>query len=208
MFWFFFYLKNFFINIFYFNNFISFHFILFSFILFLCFFLFFLPFILSHVDESLLVLQSGVSAVPLKWESQLQDTGPQENWQLYIISNRQNLPEISISTPRPTFTQWPAIYSAGHRMPNNEKDRNTATSIIREDALNHIKATDNQQNTTRRGAAHQKDKIQPHPPEHRHTSLPPRSLHNPLNKLSHWGQTPKTTLTTNMQPVKRRPQAQ
>ncbi|XP_059872890.1 2-amino-3-carboxymuconate-6-semialdehyde decarboxylase isoform X3 [Delphinus delphis] len=31
----------------------------------------------SRVDERLLVLQPGVSAVPLRWESQFQDTGPQ-----------------------------------------------------------------------------------------------------------------------------------
>ena len=83
------------------------------------FFLLFLPFILSHVDERLLVLQPGVSAVPLRWESQLQDTGPQETSQLHIISNSENLPEISISTPAPSFTQRPASYSAGHPMPNN-----------------------------------------------------------------------------------------
>ena len=71
----------------------------------LSFFLFFLPFILSRVDERLLVLQPGVSAVPLRWESQLQDIGPQETSQLHVISNRKNLPEISITRPRPSFTQ-------------------------------------------------------------------------------------------------------
>ena len=113
--------KNFFLNN-YFLFFILitlFYFILFYFILFLSFFLFFLPFILSRVDERLLVLQPGVSAVPLKWESQVQDTGPQETSQLHVISNGENLPEISISTPRTSFTQRPASYSAGHPMPNN-----------------------------------------------------------------------------------------
>ena len=38
------------------------------------------------------------------------------------------------------------------------------------------------QNTTRRGPAHQKDKTQAHPPEHRHQSHPPGSLHKPLNQ--------------------------
>ena len=36
--------------------------------------------------------------------------------------------------------------------------------------------------TIRGGPSHQKDKIQPHPPEHRHQSPPPESLHNPLNQ--------------------------
>ena len=102
--------------IFYFNSFILFYlsFTLLYFILFLSFFLLFLPSILSRVDESLLVLQPGIRAVPLRWESQLQDTGPQETSQLHVIPNGENLSEISISTPRPSFIQWPASYSAGH----------------------------------------------------------------------------------------------
>ena len=114
----FFYLKIFFflIIIFYFNNFILFYLTLFY---PLFFFLFFLPFIPSRVDERLLVLQPGIRAVPLRWESQLQDTGPQETSQLHVIPKDENLPEISISTPRPSFTQRPASYRAGHPMPNN-----------------------------------------------------------------------------------------
>ena len=42
--------------------------------------------------------------------------------------------------------------------------------------------TDTQKHTTRHGPAHQKDKIQPHAPEHRHNSLPTGSLHNALNQ--------------------------
>ena len=65
----FYYLKFFFlILIFYFNNF----YILFYFIFF---FLSFCPFILSRVEDRLLVLQPGVMAVALRWESQVQDTG-------------------------------------------------------------------------------------------------------------------------------------
>ena len=80
-------------------------FTLFYFLFFLSFFLFFLPFILSHVDDRLLVLQPGIRAVPLRWESQVQDTGPQEISQLHVISNGKNLPEISTSTSRPRSTQ-------------------------------------------------------------------------------------------------------
>ena len=115
--------KYFFLNKFILNNFFLifiiialFYFILSSF--FLSFY-FFLPFILSHVDERLLVLQPGITAVPLRWESQLQDTGPQETSQLHVIPNGEKLSEISISTSRPSFTQRPASYSAGHPMPNN-----------------------------------------------------------------------------------------
>ena len=106
VFFFFFTSKIFFlIIIFYFNNFILFYFTLFYFIFILSFFLYFLPFILSCVAERLLVLQPGVRAVLLRWESQLQYTGPQETSQLHVISNDKILPEISISTPRPSFTQ-------------------------------------------------------------------------------------------------------
>ena len=95
-----------------------FYFILLYFILFYLL-LSFLPFILSHMDETLLVLQPGVRAVPLRWESQVQDTGPQQTTQLHVISNGENLTEISISMPRPSSTQQPESYSAGNPMPNN-----------------------------------------------------------------------------------------
>ena len=122
--------------IFYFNSFILFYlsFTLLYFILFLSFFLLFLPSILSRVDESLLVLQPGIRAVPLRWESQLQDTGPQETSQLHVIPNGENLSEISISTPRPSFIQWPANSRAGNPMTNNWQDRNTTPPIRRQAA--------------------------------------------------------------------------
>ena len=86
----FYYLKIFFLNkvIKIKNN----YFILLYFILPSSFFLFFLPFILSHVDDRLLVLQPGIRAVPLRWESQVQDTGPQETSQLHVISNGKRSP--------------------------------------------------------------------------------------------------------------------
>ena len=66
---------------------------------------FFLPFILSRVDDRLLVLQPSTRTVHLRWESQVQDTGPQETSQLQVISNGENLPDIPTSTPRPSSTQ-------------------------------------------------------------------------------------------------------
>ena len=123
VFCFFYFRKNFFLNnyILFFILIILFYlyFILLYFILFLFSFYFFRPFILSRVDERLLVLQPGIRAVPLRWESQLQDTGPQETSQLHVLPNDENLPAISITTPRPSFTQRPASDSAGHPMPNN-----------------------------------------------------------------------------------------
>ena len=110
-FFFFITLKYFFLFLiitFYFNNCILFFFLS-----------FFLPFILSHVDDRVLVLQLGVRPVPLRWESRVQDIGPPETSQLHATSDSKNLPEISTSTSRPRSTQRPASYSAGHPMPNN-----------------------------------------------------------------------------------------
>ena len=59
----------------------------------------------SRVEERLLVLQPGIRAMPLRWVSQLQDTGPQETSQLHVIPNGKNLSEISISTSKPSITQ-------------------------------------------------------------------------------------------------------
>ena len=80
-----FFLSVFFYNlkkIFFHNYFLFFILItLFYFILSSSFFLSFFPFllfILSCVDNRLLVHQPGIRAVPLKWDSQVQDTGSQE----------------------------------------------------------------------------------------------------------------------------------
>ena len=45
-----------------------------------------------HVADRVLVLQPGIRPVPLKWESPVQDTGPQETSQLHIISNGESSP--------------------------------------------------------------------------------------------------------------------
>ena len=58
--------------------------------------IFFSLFLFFCVEDRLLVLQTGIRAVPLRWESQVQDTGPQETSQLHVISNGKNLPEIAI----------------------------------------------------------------------------------------------------------------
>ena len=66
------------------------------------FFLFFLHFILSLGEDRLLVLQPGIRAVPLRWESPVQDTGPQETSQLHVISTAK------ISQRSPSQCQNPA----------------------------------------------------------------------------------------------------
>ena len=79
------------IIIFYFNDFLFFSFFL----------SFFLPFLLSRVDDRVLVLWPGVRPVLLRWESQVQDIGPQETSQLHIKSNGKSSPRdlhLSVKT--------------------------------------------------------------------------------------------------------------
>ena len=92
LFFLFFITKKFSFNIFLFFILITFKFYFILFYLLLCFFLFFLPFILSRVDDRPLVFQPGIRVVPLRWESQVQDTGPQETSQLHVISNSESSP--------------------------------------------------------------------------------------------------------------------
>ena len=53
---------------------------------------FFLPFLLSHVADRVFLLWPGDRPVPLRWESQVQVTGPPETARLHIISNRERSP--------------------------------------------------------------------------------------------------------------------
>ena len=79
-----------------------------------------------RLPQRVLVLWPGVRPVPLRWESRVQDIGPPETSKLHIISHGENLPEISISTPRHSSTQQPASYSSGHPKQNSQQDRNTS----------------------------------------------------------------------------------
>ena len=65
-----------------------------------------------------------------------------------------------------------------------------------------------QKNTTGCSPAQQKDKIQPHPPEHRHEFPPPGSLHNPLNQPYPLGADTKNNRNYEPAACKRRPQTQ
>ena len=65
---------------------------LFYFFFFSLFLSFFLPFLLSHVPDRVLVLQPGVRPVPLRWESQVQDIGPPETSQIHVIPNGKSSP--------------------------------------------------------------------------------------------------------------------
>ena len=128
------------------------------------------------------VLWSGVRSEPLKWESRVQDIGPPETSWPHIISISKRSPRDHCHNTKTQLHSTTRSSSAGLPMLNNYQDRNTTPPISREAAYNHTKLTDTPKHTTGCGIAHQKERIQPHPPEHRHHSPPPGSLHNPLNQ--------------------------
>ena len=86
---FFYFLYYFFI--FYFNEFILSPFLPPSLPSFLPFFLSFFLF-LRHVANRVLVLRPAVRPEPLRWKSQVQDTGPPETSGLHIVSNGKSSP--------------------------------------------------------------------------------------------------------------------
>ena len=154
-----------------------------------------------------MVLQPGIRAVPLRWESQLQDTGPQDTSQLHVIPNSENLSEISISTSRPSFTQRPASYSAVlYTLCQTTSKTGTQLHPLAERLPKIIIRPQTPQNTppdmevptrkTRSSLIHQNTGTSP---------LHQEAYTTHSTKLSHWGQTPNTTGTTNLQPAKRRP---
>ena len=55
-------------------------------------FCFFLPFVLIHEADRVLVLQPGVRPEPLRWKSRVQDVGPPENSQKQVITNGESSP--------------------------------------------------------------------------------------------------------------------
>ena len=189
-------------NNFYFNNFISFSLISF----FLSFF--FSPFSSEPCGWWVLALQPGVRPVPLRWESWVQDIGPQETSQFHVISNdkssRRDLhlnaktqlqsttSKLQCWTPHAkqlaTGTQ---LHPSAERLPKiiirSQTPQNTLLGVV----LPNRK--------TRSSLIHQNTGTSP---------LHQEAYTTHRTNLSHWGQTPKTTGTTNLQAAKRRPQTQ
>ena len=107
---------------------------------------------------------------------------PPETSQLHVISNSKSSPRdlhLNAKTQLHSTTSKLQCWTPYAKQLAREEHN---LSISREAAKNLSKVTDTPKHTTRHGPAHQKDKIQPHPPEHRHHSPPPGSLHNPLNQ--------------------------
>ena len=154
-----------------------------------CFFVFFLfLFLLSCVVGRVLVLRLGVRPEPLRWEGRFQDLGQPETTLPHVISTGESSPRDLHLNIKTQLHPLPASSNAGRPMPNNQQDRNTTPPISREASRSHTNFTNTAKHTTRCSPAHHKEKIQLHPQEHRHQSLPPGSLHKPLNHLHPLGE--------------------
>ena len=76
------------------------------------FFLFFLTFHLSHVADRILVLWPGVRPEPLRWKSQVQDTGPPETSQPHVVSVGK---ELSPKPPSQCYAKCQTTGKTGTR---------------------------------------------------------------------------------------------
>ena len=127
--------------------------------------------------DRVLVLQPGVGPEPLRWESQVQDTGLPGTSQPHVISNSESSPP-QYKDPPPLNGQQAPVLDAPCQTANKT---GTQTHSLAERLPKVIPSSQTLQNTPP-DAAQQKDKIQPHSPEHRHHSPLPGSLYKPLNQ--------------------------
>ena len=162
----------------------------------------------SRVADRVLVLQLHVRPMPLRWESWVQDIGPPQTSRLHIISNGESSPRdlhLSARDPAPLNDQQAPVldtlcqttsktgtqlHPLAERLPKiirSQTSQNTPPDVV----LSTRK--------TRCSLIHQNKDTSP---------LHQRAYTTHWTNLSHWGQTPKTTWTTNLQPAKRRPQTQ
>ena len=160
------------------------------------------------MDERLLVLLPGIRPVPLRWESQLQDTGPQETSQLHVIT-KSKISQRSPSQhhdPASLNDQQATVLDTLCQIPSK---KGTQSHPLAERLPKIIITSQTPQNTppdvdvptrkTRSSLIHQNTGTSP---------LHQEAYTTQWTNLSHWGQIRKTKGTTNLQPVKRRPQTQ
>ena len=122
----------------------------------------------------------GVRPEPLRWESWVPDIGPPETSQPHVISIGKSSPRDDLLNAK---TQCQSMTSKLQCCTPHAKQlaRQTQPHPLTE-RLPKIVSSQTPKHTTGRGPAHQKDKIQTYPPEHKHQSPPPGSLHNQLNQ--------------------------
>ena len=154
------------------------------------------------------VLQAGVTPVLLRWESQGQDIDTPETSRLHVISNRKSCPRdlhLNAKTQLHSMSSklqcWtPYAKQLARQEHNPTKAERLPKIIIRSQTpQNTPPDTVLPTRKTRFSLIHQNTG----------TSLLHQEAYTThWNTLSHWGQTPITTGTMNLQPAKRKHQIQ
>ena len=170
--------------------------------------------------DSVLVLCPDVRSVPLRWENQVQDIGPPDQFIGYqylsinidIISC--NIKRWKLSQRSPSQREDPAPLNDQQTpvldtLCQTTSKTGTQFHPLAERLPKIIIRSQTPQNTTlnavlptrktRSSLIHQNTGTSP---------LHQEAYTTHWTNFSHWGQTPKTTGTMNLQPVKRRPQTQ
>ena len=157
----------------------------------------------SHMADRVLVLWPGVRPELLRWESWVQDTGPPETSRPHIIS-------IGKSSPRDLrFNTKTQLHPTASKLQCWTSKTGTKCHPLAGRVPKIILSSQTPQNTlldvtlpTRKTRSR---------PTHQNTGTSP--LHQEAytshwTNLTHWGQTPETMGTMNLQHVKMRPQTQ
>ena len=121
----------------------------------------------SCAADRVLVLQLGVRPVPLRWESRVQDIGPPEASRLHVISNSESSPrDFQLSAKTQLHSTTSKLQLLDKQCQTTSKT-GTQPHPLAERLPKIIIRPQTPQNTPP-DAVHRKDKIQSHPPEHRH----------------------------------------
>ena len=152
------------------------------------------------------MLWLGVRPVPLRWESRVQDICPPETSQLHVISNCESSPRdlqlnanpALLNDQQATVLDTPCqTTNKTGTQPHPLAERLPKIIIRSQTPQNILLDVDVPTRKTRSNLILQNTGTSPLHQE-------AYTIH--LTNLSHWGQTPKTMGTTNLQPAKRRPQ--
>ena len=137
-----------------------------------------------RVADRVVVLWPGVRPEPPRWENQVQDIGPPETSRSHVISVGKSSPRDLHLSAKTQLHPMASKLQLGWTPYQTTSKTGTQPHALAERLPKIILSSQTPQNTptTGRSPAHQKDKIQPHPPEHRHQFPPLGILHKPLNQ--------------------------
>ena len=161
------------------------------------------------VANRVLVLLPGVRPEPLRWESQVQDIGPTEISRPHVISIGKSSPTdlcLNVKTQlHPTASKLKCWTPHAKQLARQEHKPHPLVERLPKIIIRSPTPQSTQPDAvlptrkTRSRLIHQNTGTSPLHQE-------AYTIH--WSNLSHWGQTPKTMGTTNLQPVKRKPQTQ